>query len=175
MARVLLDDASADTVYSRDEYVQRNRSKSVLCLPVVKQTKLVGALYLENKLTPGAFTPDRPNAMLAARAAIDMMAKLGELLPLTKTEYVTGAESQKETAEPHAPATAQPANHQAFTWCFAVDYLDGEDHTIPRPATYPTWRKYVPRLTPPWTGPLLSWKMSDPIRLQAREVSFTIG
>jgi adenylate cyclase len=27
----------------------------------------------------GAFTPDRPNAMLAARAALDMMAKLAEL------------------------------------------------------------------------------------------------
>src|SRR2546423_4936843 len=27
----------------------------------------------------GAFTPDRPNAMLAARAALDMIAKLGEL------------------------------------------------------------------------------------------------
>ena len=32
--------------------------------------------------------------------------ELGDLLPLTKTEYVTGAESQKETGEPHAPAVA---------------------------------------------------------------------
>src|SRR5947207_3745752 len=34
--------------------------------------------------------------------------ELGDLLPLTKTEYVTGFESQKETTEPHAPAQAQP-------------------------------------------------------------------
>ena len=38
--------------------------------------------------------------------------ELGDLLPLTKTEYVTGAESQKETGEPHAPAEAAPHNMQ---------------------------------------------------------------
>ena len=47
----------------------------------------------------------------------------GELLPLTKTEYVTGAESQKETGELHAKPEAQPQNMQAFTCCFAMEYL----------------------------------------------------
>ena len=59
--------------------------------------------------------------------------ELGDLLPLTKTEYVTGAESQKETGEPHAPAEAAPRNMQSFTCCFAMDYLRGEDHTIEKP------------------------------------------
>jgi len=31
----------------------------------------------------------------------------GELLPLTRTEYVTGFESRRQTGEPHAPAEAQ--------------------------------------------------------------------
>ena len=72
--RVLLDDASADNVYSKDEYVRQKRSKSVLCLPIVKQAKLVGALYLENNLTPGAFTPDRVTVLqlLASQAAISL-------------------------------------------------------------------------------------------------------
>ena len=72
--RVLLDDASADSVYSKDEYVRQKRSKSVLCLPIVKQAKLVGALYLENNLTPGAFTPDRVTVLqlLASQAAISL-------------------------------------------------------------------------------------------------------
>ncbi|HTW65878.1 MAG TPA: sigma 54-interacting transcriptional regulator, partial [Bryobacteraceae bacterium] len=71
---VLLDDASADNVYSKDEYVRRKRSKSVLCLPIVKQTQLVGALYLENNLTPCAFTPDRVTVLqwLASQAAISL-------------------------------------------------------------------------------------------------------
>ena len=71
---VLLDDASTDKVYSKDEYVRQKRSKSVLCLPIVKQKKLVGALYLENNLTPRVFTPDRVTVLqlLASQAAISL-------------------------------------------------------------------------------------------------------
>jgi PAS domain S-box-containing protein len=71
---VLLDDASADQVYSNDEYVRQNRSRSILCLPIVKQAKLVGVLYLENNLTMGAFTPDRVTVLqlLASQAAISI-------------------------------------------------------------------------------------------------------
>ncbi len=72
--RVVLDDASVTNLYSEDEYVRQKRSKSVLCLPIVKQTKLVGALYLENNLTPCAFTPDRVAVLelLASQAAISL-------------------------------------------------------------------------------------------------------
>jgi signal transduction histidine kinase len=72
--RVLLDDASSDDLYSKDEYVRLKRSKSVLCLPIVKQAQLVGALYLENNLTPGAFTPHRVAVLqlLASQAAISL-------------------------------------------------------------------------------------------------------
>jgi PAS domain S-box-containing protein len=61
-------------VYSKDEYVRQKHSKSILCLPIVKQTKLVGALYLENNLTVGAFTPDRVTVLelLASQAAISL-------------------------------------------------------------------------------------------------------
>jgi PAS domain S-box-containing protein len=71
---VLLDDASAHPMYSQDEYVRRKHSKSILCLPIVKQAKLVGALYLENNLTVGAFTPDRVTVLqlLASQAAISL-------------------------------------------------------------------------------------------------------
>jgi len=96
----------------------------------------------------------------------------GDLLPLTKTEYVTGFESRKMTGELHAPQRAQPANIQAFTVCFAVDYLAGEDHTIDKPEEYGFWRDYVPRMTPPWSGKLLSWSMSDPRTLKERAVMF---
>ncbi len=96
----------------------------------------------------------------------------GDLLPLTRTEYVTGFESRKQTGELHAPEKAQPANQQAFTVCFAVDYLPGEDHTIDRPDEYAFWRDYVPRMRPPWPGKLLSWSMSNPQTLQERAVTF---
>jgi PAS domain S-box-containing protein len=72
--RVVLDDASAGNLYSEDEYVRKKGPRSVLCLPIVKQTKLVGALYLENNLTPCAFTPDRVAVLelLASQAAISL-------------------------------------------------------------------------------------------------------
>jgi PAS domain S-box-containing protein len=72
--RVVLDDASTRNLYSEDKYVQEKRPRSVLCLPIVKQTKLIGALYLENNLTPRAFTSDRVALleMLASQAAISL-------------------------------------------------------------------------------------------------------
>jgi hypothetical protein len=98
--------------------------------------------------------------------------ELGDLLPLTKTEYVTGFESNRQTGEPHAPAEAQPANMQSFTFCFAVDYVAGEDHTIEKPKDYAFWRDYVPMLKPAWPGKLLSWSMSNPQTLAPRDVFF---
>jgi PAS domain S-box-containing protein len=71
---VILDDASTDKVYVKDEYVRQKRSRSVMCLPIVKQAQPVGALYLENNLTPGVFTPDRVTVLqlLASQAAISL-------------------------------------------------------------------------------------------------------
>ena len=71
---MLLDDASANGLYSKDEYVRRKRSRSVLCLPVVKQARLVGVLYLESNLSPFVFTPDRVAVLqlLASQAAISL-------------------------------------------------------------------------------------------------------
>lgn len=88
--------------------------------------------------------------------------ELGDLLPLTGCEYVTGVESQAETGEPSAPAEAQPRNVQAFSMCFAMEHHAGADHTIDRPANYEFWRDYVPQLQPAWPGRLLSWTITHP-------------
>jgi formate hydrogenlyase transcriptional activator len=72
--RVVLDDASVGNLYAEDDYVRRKHARSVLCLPLVKQTELVGALYLENNLAPRAFTPERVAVLelLASQAAISL-------------------------------------------------------------------------------------------------------
>jgi hypothetical protein len=98
--------------------------------------------------------------------------EMGDLLPLTKTEYVTGVESQKETGEPHAAREAQPQNMQAFTVCFPTEHVEGADHTIEKPREWQFWRDYVPKLTPPWTGKLLSLVYSHPITLEPRNLGF---
>src|SRR5579864_8589579 len=96
----------------------------------------------------------------------------GDLLPLTRTEYVVGAESRAETAEPHAAEVASAANIQSFTVCFAMDLLPGEDHTIDKPPEYDFWRDYVPQLTPAWPGKLLSWDPPEPRTLKPRIFPF---
>jgi hypothetical protein len=96
----------------------------------------------------------------------------GELLPLTKTEFVTGAESRAQTGELHAALEPQPHNVQSFTYCFAMDYLEGEDHVIGKPAEYSFWRNYVPNMAPPWTGKLLSWVCPNPQTLEPRNLYF---
>jgi PAS domain S-box-containing protein len=71
---MIVDDASASTLFSTDAYLQERRPRSVLCLPLIKQTKLVGALYLENTLTARAFTSGRIAVLelLASQAAISL-------------------------------------------------------------------------------------------------------
>jgi PAS domain S-box-containing protein len=72
--RVVMDDASIRNLYSEDEYVREKHLRSVLCLPIVKQSKLIGALYMENNLTPGAFTSERVAVLelLASQVAISL-------------------------------------------------------------------------------------------------------
>jgi hypothetical protein len=88
--------------------------------------------------------------------------EMGDLLPLTKTEYVSGAEARKDTGEPNAAEVANPANLQGFTCCFAADYIKGENHVIDKPAQYSFWRDYEPKMKPAWPGKLLSWFYGDP-------------
>ena len=71
---VILDDASAGGPFSGDEYIRRQHARSILCLPLVKQGRLVALLYLENNLTAGVFTPARIAVLnvLASQAAISL-------------------------------------------------------------------------------------------------------
>jgi PAS domain S-box-containing protein len=71
---VILDDASRPNLFSDDDYLHRRQTKSILCLPLMKQARLAGLLYLENTLTSHAFTPDRTALLdlLAAQAAISL-------------------------------------------------------------------------------------------------------
>lgn len=98
--------------------------------------------------------------------------ELGDLLPMTGTEYVTGAESREETGEPHAATETQPHNMQAMTWCFAMDYDPNGEHVIEQPANYEFWRDYVPELSPPWPGRLLSLTVSHYITREPRHFTF---
>ena len=108
---------------------------------------------------------------ISARYFLDATEQ-GDLLPLSGTEYITGAESRKQSGEPTAPDAPQPHNIQAFTVCFALAYRAGEDHVIERPEGYAFWRDYVPELKPAWPGKLLSLAYSRPATLKPHELGF---
>jgi hypothetical protein len=61
---------------------------------------------------------------------------------------------------------------QGITFCFAIDHLPGEDHIIEKPAEYAFWHDYVPTLTPPWPGRLLSLLATEPKTLKPYQFTF---
>ena len=73
-SRVLLHDASTKSEFADDQYLRGNHVRSVLCIPLLKQARLVGIIYVENNLTTGAFTPARIAVLevLASNAAISL-------------------------------------------------------------------------------------------------------
>jgi hypothetical protein len=89
----------------------------------------------------------------------------GDLLPLTGTEYVVGAEARSDTGEPSAAAVADPANVQSIAWCFVFDHV-ASDHTIPRPDDYDEWRSFE---LPFWGAPMLSFTAPNPRTLVPEE------
>ena len=103
--------------------------------------------------------------MLQSTNIIDA-TELGDLLELADVEHVIGADSQDQTGELHAvEGDPAPLDQQAITWCFALDYLPGEDHTIDKPADYDFWKGYQADF---WPGPLLGWEDVDPQTLETR-------
>ena len=71
---VILADTLTQNPFSADEYICQKHARSVLCLPLVKQSKLIGVLYLENNLASHVFTPARISVLelLASQAAISL-------------------------------------------------------------------------------------------------------
>lgn len=111
------------------------------------------------------FRNDVTGETLIVHAAYVLDAtELGELLPLAGVEHVIGAESQEQTGEPNAlPGLPNPLDQQAFSWCFAMDYLPDSDHTITKPDDYEFWRNYQADF---WPDRQLSWTYSDPMTHQ---------
>lgn len=83
--------------------------------------------------------------------------ELGDLLPMTQTEYVVGAESKTETKEPNAvEGPAEWDNVQGITWCFALAHDPGSNRKIVKPEQYEKWRDWKPSF---WPGSILGFEV----------------
>ncbi|MBD0386351.1 MAG: AAA family ATPase, partial [Nostoc sp. C3-bin3] len=83
---VILNDATREGNFINEPYIQQNQTKSLLCLPLLNQSKLVGVLYLENRLVTGAFTAERFSEGDATRT---------QLLNLLSTQAAIAIENAK--------------------------------------------------------------------------------
>lgn len=83
--------------------------------------------------------------------------ELGDLLPMTGTEYVVGAESKSETGEPNAvDGPAEWDNVQGITWCFAMAHDSDGEHRIEKPSQYEKWKNWKPSF---WPGSILGFEV----------------
>lgn len=100
---VLLDDATLTHSFSADEYFAASHARSILCLPIIRQGRLIGMLYLENRQMPGAFTLEYIALLehVAAQAAISienaMLYEASEAANHAKTDFLTNMSHEIRT------------------------------------------------------------------------------
>ncbi|WP_367267901.1 AAA family ATPase [Okeania sp. SIO2C9] len=86
---VVLDNATNETQFAADPYIQNYQSKSILCIPIINRGQFIGILYLENNLTFAAFTKHHLEVLkvLTTQAAFSLEnARLYENLSTAKNQ-----------------------------------------------------------------------------------------
>ena len=89
--KVILNDASNEGIFKDNPEVQKMQLRSVFCLPVVKQSKIIGIVYLDNCLSDSVFTPEKTQMteLLVSQAAISLdNARLVEKMKKTEMELL---------------------------------------------------------------------------------------
>lgn len=72
--RVILNNACQEGVFKDNQEVQSMQLRSILCLPVIKQSRMIGILYLENRLSDSVFTSEKTQMteLLTSQVAISL-------------------------------------------------------------------------------------------------------
>jgi GAF domain-containing protein len=107
---VVLGDASGRNRFASDRYIVSQKPKSLLCLALLHQGRLVGVLYLENNLAADVFTENRVELirLLSSHAAVSVqnaqlyseVKSMSEQLRAANKELVeTNAQLQSELVE----------------------------------------------------------------------------
>ena len=91
-----LNNASEEGEFKDNLEVQAMRLRSVLCLPLIKQSKLIGILYLENRLSDSVFTSEKAKMteLLASQAAISL-ENAGLLDEMKRAEHALRESEEK--------------------------------------------------------------------------------
>ena len=72
--RLILSDAAEEGLFKDNQEVQDMQLRSVFCLPVIKQSRMIGILYLDNRLVDSVFTSGKTDMteLLTSQAAISL-------------------------------------------------------------------------------------------------------
>ncbi|ODH02315.1 serine/threonine protein kinase [Nostoc sp. KVJ20] len=127
---VILNDATCESNFINEPYIQQNQTKSLLCLPLLNQSKLVGVLYLENQLATGAFTPER-----------------SQLLNLLSTQAAIAIENAKLYSEQRASKSRMTQFLEAIPLGVAVVDAAGRPYYFNQQATQLTGKGVVSSIT----------------------------
>ena len=118
---LVLDNASREERFAEDDYIRKERPKSILCAPIHHQSALSGIIYLENNLVEGAFTSRRFEVIkhLSSQIAISLEnARLHENLKRTEAEYLgifeNATEGIYQTSQDGRFLSANPAMARIF-------------------------------------------------------------
>lgn len=126
---VVVHDVSRAGPFARDAYLLMHKPQSVLCIPLVRQGKFEGALYMENRLAPGVFTEERIEVikLLAAQVSISIEnAKLyADQQRLIEAQRRFVPSQFLDSLHHHDIARVEPGEHVAKTMSMMFADLRG--------------------------------------------------
>ncbi len=124
---VVIHNACKDDNWQNNPYIMKNRTKSVLCIPVIYQNRLKGVVYLENNLSDNVFTSERLETLkiLSSQASISIEnARLYENMEekvRERTIQLNSANEKLKELSLHDPLTSLHNRRYAFE--FANDKI----------------------------------------------------
>lgn len=127
-SQLLLEDAASSHLFSSDPYVVAHRPRSVLCSPITRGSKLIGLIYLENRVYSGAFTSSTSEALgfLASQMAVSIEnARLYETARHQTRELERTAEKLEEMVKARTRELVE-ANQQLMEESQARSRMESE-------------------------------------------------
>ncbi|MEO8804776.1 MAG: AAA family ATPase [Burkholderiaceae bacterium] len=130
---VVLAQADADEQHGADPYVLRCKPRSLLCVPVQRQARLVGVLYLEHSRVGGAFTADRIRTLqvLSTQAAISL--ENARLFARQKEEIAERERAQAQLAAALAEVERMSVQLEAENSYLRRDLIANVSHDLRTP------------------------------------------
>ncbi|HRG46504.1 MAG TPA: AAA family ATPase [Leptospiraceae bacterium] len=129
---LVIDNAVKDERFKNDPYLIKTSAKSVFCVPVIHQDRLVGILYLENNLIEGAFTSERLNVIKTLSSQISISLENAKLyasiedVTREKTKISTEMEIARQIQTSLLPKNLTVSGYDVVAYMKTADEVGGD-------------------------------------------------